>query len=138
MKCLFCEIVAKRVESAIVFEDDLVMAFLDIMPINEGHCLVIPKKHYELLEDMDEESYSRLFVISHQILKKMKKTLPDVTAFNYVVANGEDAGQEIFHSHLHIIPRKPRDGFAFKFGSNYGKQLSIEERKTVANKILSK
>ncbi len=138
MKCLFCEIVARRVESAVLHEDDLVIAFMDIMPINEGHCLVIPKKHYALVEDMDENSYLRLFVVGQQVLKKIKKALPETTAFNFIIANGEDAGQEIFHVHLHIVPRKPKDGFGFKVGPNYGRQLSIEERQFVANKILSK
>lgn len=136
MSCIFCDIVQKQSEAAILYEDDDVMAFVDIMPINEGHCLVIPKTHYELVEEMDETIYLKLFSVGRALLKKIKKGLPDTTAFNYLIANGKDAGQDVFHVHLHIVPRKPNDGFGFKVGPNYGNKLSIDERTQVAEKII--
>lgn len=137
MYCEFCKIVQKQSEQAILYEDKEVMAIIDIMPINEGHCLVFPKTHYELVEEMDQMAYLKLFSVGRMLLEQIKKNLPETTAFNYFIANGEDAGQEVFHVHLHIIPRKPNDGFGFKFGSNYGKILSLEDRGQIAAKILN-
>ena len=137
MRCIFCSIVQKQSEAAIIYEDEDVMAFLDIMPINEGHCLVIPKIHHKLVEEVDEKVYLKLFTVGRSLLKKIKEVLPETTAFNYLIANGEDAGQEIYHVHLHIIPRKPNDRFGFKFGPNYGKKLSLKERYRTASQIIS-
>ncbi|MFQ6126680.1 MAG: HIT family protein [Candidatus Heimdallarchaeota archaeon] len=137
MCCIFCKIVQKQSEAAILYEDDEVIAFLDIMPVNEGHCLVIPKTHHKLVEEMNEKTYLKMFSVGRSLLVKIKETLPETTAFNYLLADGKDAGQEIFHVHLHIIPRKPNDGFGFKFGPNYGKKLSLEEKTRIAAKILS-
>ena len=138
MSCIFCKIVQKQSEAAILYEDEDVLAFLDIMPVNRGHSLVIPKTHYEVVEEMDEKIYLKLFSVGRSLLNKIKEALPETTAFNYLIANGKDAGQEIFHVHLHIIPRKPNDGFGFKFGPNYGKKISFEERNRIAAKITGK
>ncbi len=137
MCCIFCKIVQKQSEAAILYEDEDIMAFLDIMPVNEGHCLVIPKKHYKLVEEMNEKVYLKMFTVGWSLLKKIKEFLPETTAFNYLIANGKDAGQEIYHVHLHIIPRKSNDGFGFKFGPNYGKKLSLKERNRIAAKIIN-
>lgn len=137
MCCIFCKIVQKQSGAAIIYEDEDVMAFLDIMPVNEGHCLVIPKKHHKIVEEMDEKVYLKMFTVGRSLLKKIKEVLPDTTAFNYLIANGKDAGQEIYHVHLHMIPRKPNDGFGFKFSPNYGKKLSLKERNRIVSKIIS-
>jgi histidine triad (HIT) family protein len=67
-------------------------------------------------------------------MKKIKKNIPETTAFNVFIANGPDAGQDVFHSHLHIIPRLPNDGLIIKY--DFGEPLSIEERNKVAKEIL--
>ena len=82
-----------------------------LSPINEGHALVIPKKHTVSVEDLDNELYLKLFPIARKIAKRIKEEIPETTAINYFIADGEDAGQEVFHVHLHVIPRKSNDGF---------------------------
>ena len=126
--CIFCKIVDKKLPAGILFENDLVMAFLDIRPVNVGHSLVIPKIHVETIDQLEsEEIYNSLFNVGKKVHNMLKNKLPDVTGFNYLIANGVDAGQEVFHVHLHIIPRKPNDGFGYKFGPNFGKILTQDE-----------
>lgn len=135
--CIFCKIAEKREFAAILYEDEDVIAFMDIKPINEGHALVIPKKHVELIEELDEDLYLKLFPIARKIACRIKEKIPETTAINYFVADGKDAGQEIFHIHLHVIPRKPNDGFKFIFEpSYYDRLLSEEEREKVKNKLI--
>ncbi|OLS27063.1 MAG: HIT-like protein [Candidatus Heimdallarchaeota archaeon LC_3] len=135
-QCIFCQIIDQNADAAILYEDDEVIAFLDIQPVNRGHTLIVPKIHVERIEELDEKVYLSLFLVGRNILKKIKKRLSNVTAFNLLLANGADAGQDVFHAHLHIIPRIPKDGFGFKFGQEYGKLLSIEERKEIVKEII--
>jgi diadenosine tetraphosphate (Ap4A) HIT family hydrolase len=128
----------KRIFAAILFEDKNYLAFVDICPVNEGHTLIIPKKHYVLVEEMEEQAYMQLFVIGRQLAHQIKTNIPPTTAINYLIADGKDAGQEIHHVHLHIIPRFPKDGFGFKFGPKYGKLLTEKERTLIAEKISKK
>lgn len=136
--CIFCQIVSKKAPAGILFENELVLSFIDIRPVNQGHALVIPKSHVQLVEDIaSEEIFFELFRVGKKIQLLIKEKIPDITGFNYLIANGEDAGQEIFHVHLHIIPRKHEDGFGFKFGPNFGKILTREEIDEVRSIILS-
>ena len=134
--CIFCKIVKEELEAAILYEDQYVIAFLDIQPINEGHTLVIPKIHVEFLDELTDSIAQTIFVVGKQLMVKIKNNLEGITGFNFILANGKDAGQEVPHVHLHVIPRKPNDGFGYKFGPNYGKQLSLEERLAIAKRIL--
>jgi len=135
-ECIFCKIVEKKAPAGILFENDLVMAFLDIRPVNIGHTLIIPKIHVQTIDQLDSEDvFSELFNVGKKIHKLLKK-LPGVTGFNYLIANGVDAGQEVFHVHLHIIPRKPNDGFGYKFGPNFGKILTQEEISELIHTLL--
>ncbi len=135
--CIFCRIINKKLFAAVLHEDDSVLAFLDIKPVNTGHTLVVPKKHYVLVEEMDDSTYLNMFRVGRVLLQKIKAAFPEITAFNLLIADGKDAGQEVPHVHLHLIPRKPDDGFGYKFGPNYGKILTEEERATIAERIRS-
>ena len=137
ISCIFCKIIARQMPAALLYEDNKILAFIDNRPVNEGHSLVISKKHAELVEELDEETFSRLFIVGRQIQLLIKNVYPEVTGFNYLIANGKDAGQEIHHVHLHIIPRKFSDGFGFKFGTNYGRILSENEKVQIAKRILN-
>ena len=107
--CIFCKIVNKEIPSAIVYEDDNILSFLDIMPANKWHCLVIPKNHYETLLDITEEELSFLIIKVKKIAKAMSLAMGN-ESYNIVMNNGKEAGQVVPHGHIHIIPRFNHDG----------------------------
>jgi len=106
--CIFCKIVKGELPAFVVFEDDCVLAFLDINPLAQGHTLVIPKKHYENIFDIDEETLQRIIVAAQKIAQKMKKVL-SAEGVNVINASGKTAEQSVPHFHLHLIPRKRGD-----------------------------
>ncbi|MFA6422007.1 MAG: HIT domain-containing protein [Candidatus Buchananbacteria bacterium] len=117
--CIFCKIVKGDLPSYKVFEDDDVLAILDIMPVNPGHVLVIPKQHYpnniiELPEDLACKIVKTIKIITPIILKAV-----DASDFNLGLNNGKLAGQLINHFHWHIMPRFPGDGHELWKGSEY-------------------
>ncbi|MHA2338086.1 MAG: HIT family protein [Candidatus Hodarchaeales archaeon] len=132
--CIFCKIINKSTEAAILFEDNDVISFLVIHPVNKGHALIVPKIHVDKLEDVPEEIYLKIHSVGRNILNKIKNNIPETTGFNVIISNGTDAGQDVFHSHLHIIPRRPGDSLKIEY--DFGDPLSIEERKNIANDIL--
>ena len=105
--CIFCKIAKGELSSYKVYEDDKIMAFLNVKPVNPGHTLVIPKQHYHNLENMPEET---LFDIIKTV-KKVGNSIKDNLALGYNVNLNNDpvAGQEVPHTHFHVIPRNPED-----------------------------
>ncbi len=101
--CIFCKIIKNEIPSEKIYEDDLVLAFLDIKPVNIGHTLIIPKKHFENLFELPEEIAIHIMKITKKIGLAIKKSGAD--GVNISINNGKAAGQIIFHSHTHIIPR---------------------------------
>lgn len=107
--CIFCKIITKEIPSDVVFEDDKVVAFLDIKPTNPGHVLVVPKKHSKDLLEADNDTVCQTMV-------RIKKIAPAVieavgaSSFNLGVNTGPASGQVVFHLHFHIIPRISSDG----------------------------
>jgi histidine triad (HIT) family protein len=130
MDCLFCRIVKNEVPAFVVYEDDIVMAFLDIAPVNQGHVLVIPKIHYSNYEEMDDVTLSKIFMVVKKIGYAIKKGL-NVSGYNTIVNNDPVAGQIIPHFHVHIIPRNRDDGLGLWPQGKYG----TNEAETVLNKI---
>ncbi|RLI78809.1 HIT family protein [Archaeoglobales archaeon] len=112
MDCVFCEIIAGKKDCFKIYEDENVLAFLDINPVVEGHTLVMPKRHVERLEDLsDEEAVFVLRAIKRVVKLLLKKLQAD--GYNVVVNAGRIAGQEILHLHFHVFPRKSGDGGLF-------------------------
>jgi len=109
--CVFCKIVNKELPCYKVYEDDFVLAFLDVNPVAIGHTLIIPKKHYENIFDIDSEVFKRIAEVSRVIAKKMVDNLDDVCGVNLFQSNGKVAEQVVMHSHLHLIPRRESDSF---------------------------
>jgi histidine triad (HIT) family protein len=107
--CLFCKIISGEIPSKRVYEDDYVYAFLDIYPASEGHTLIAPKKHYNSFTDMDPEDVARLFEAARKITVAVEKAF-SAEGSNIGINNGEVAGQEVPHVHVHVIPRKKGDG----------------------------
>ena len=113
MDCIFCDIIGKKESAEILYENDRVISFLDIRPVNYGHTLVIPKTHYENFLSVPPEEMEALILATQKLSNAIVKSLiPD--GFNIVVNNGIAAGQSIFHFHFHIIPRFKSDDFKFR------------------------
>ncbi|MFD0048773.1 HIT family protein [Actinomycetes bacterium NPDC127524] len=109
--CIFCRIVQGDIPSTKVFENEHVLAFLDISQVTKGHTLVIPKIHKENIYELTPEIASRLFESVPQIAKAINKELKPI-GLNVLNNNGEAAGQSVFHYHMHLIPRYGEgDGF---------------------------
>ena len=136
-ECIFCSILEGNSEASIVYKDKLVTAFMDIQPVNGGHVLVIPNNHAAYLADLDEETGAQQFRVAQKIAAAIRKTDILCEGINFFLADGEAANQDVFHVHLHIIPRYVGDGFGFRFGEGY---YELPERKSLdidAEKISS-
>ncbi|MBI4896290.1 MAG: HIT family protein [Candidatus Aenigmarchaeota archaeon] len=103
-ECLFCKIVRGEIPSKKIYEDSDIFAFLDINPANKGHTLVIPKKHKEMIYDLDEQTLSKLMSVVKN-LATMIKTKLHADGVNVMQNNGQAAGQIVSHFHVHIVPR---------------------------------
>jgi histidine triad (HIT) family protein len=119
MGCVFCNIVQGKAPASVVYSDEKVKAFMDIQPVNSGHVLVIPKAHAKGLSELDEETGAHIFKIAMGIANALRKTKLRCEGINLLLSDGKAASQEIFHLHLHIIPRFRGDGFGFKFAKFY-------------------
>ena len=102
--CEFCRLVRREGPASCVYEDKEVMAFLSIRPINEGHTLVIPKKHFENIYEIPDEELAHLFKVVKKVANAVKKGI-NAEGINIAQNNGRAAGQVVFHLHVHIIPR---------------------------------
>ena len=110
-ECIFCDIIAGREPASIVYEDDDVIAFLDIFPINPGHTLVVPKQHAARLADLDAKAAGNMMVAAQRVAQALYRSRVFCLGVNLTLADGEAAGQEIPHVHLHVFPRFKGDGF---------------------------
>jgi len=106
MDCIFCKIAKKEIPSKIITETKNSIAFLDAYSLSRGHTLIIPKRHYEKVQDMTDMDNADLFSTVHKVISKVDK-LTGATLL--AVHNGKDSGQEIPHVHVHIIPRQSSD-----------------------------
>lgn len=110
--CIFCQIVSGAASSFRVYEDDHVLAFMDLFPVTRGHTLVIPREHSENIFAISEASIVAVAAVSHRIARAIRKVLEPEGLAVYQ-ANGTAAGQTIFHYHTHLIPRSAAEPFAF-------------------------
>ena len=111
--CVFCAIAAGEIPSFKIYEDDLVLAYLDINPFTKGHTLVIPKAHSAGLLDTDDDVLAAVVSRVKKVAAHLKATLP-CDGFNILQNNGEAAGQTVMHIHFHIIPRYAGEPLAFE------------------------
>ncbi len=109
--CVFCRIVTGESPASVVYEDDVVLAFLDIRPVNPGHAMVIPKLHAASLADLDEATGRHLWTISQRTAAALRRSGVKCEGVNLFLADGEAAFQEVFHVHLHVFPRYKGDSF---------------------------
>ncbi len=108
--CPFCDLIRGAGEVSMCYEDADVVAFMDIQPVNPGHVLVVPREHFESLDDIPPSLAMHLFEVSMD-LAPIVKQIGAADALNIVINSGAAAGQDVFHYHVHVIPRRPGDGF---------------------------
>ena len=109
--CVFCEIVAGAAPASVVHDDDRSLVFLDIRPVTPGHLLVLPKRHATDLAELDEATGGHLCAVAMRLARALRRSGLRCDGVNLFLADGEAAGQEVFHVHLHLIPRFAGDGF---------------------------
>ncbi|HEX7033549.1 MAG TPA: HIT domain-containing protein [Nitrososphaera sp.] len=107
--CIFCKIVAGKIPARVLIQNDRAVAFLDAFPLAAGHTLVIPKSHYAKVQEMNEQDALAVFGITWKIVGAVE-TASQVPASTIAIHNGKEAGQEIPHVHVHIVPRTRNDG----------------------------
>ncbi|MFC8182525.1 HIT family protein [Rhodococcus sp. NPDC057297] len=111
---IFAEIIAGNAESSLVYSDDVAVAFMDIRPVTRGHVLVVPRTQARSLAELEPDVGAHLFVVGQKVAAALRATNPRIAGVNFFLADGEVAGQEIFHVHLHVIPRTVGDGFGLR------------------------
>ena len=108
--CTFCDLIRGAGEVSVCYEDGAAVAFMDIQPVNAGHLLVVPREHYESLFDVPPELGDHLFHVTMRLAGAVRR-VTGCEDLNIVVSSGAAAGQDVFHHHVHIIPRREGDGF---------------------------
>ncbi len=106
MDCIFCKIINGEIKTKTIKETSKSIAFLDAFPLTKGHTLVIPKNHHTKIQDLSSEENSDLFSLVHQVISKVDRM---TGATLVAIHNGKDAGQEIPHVHVHLVPRESSD-----------------------------
>jgi len=132
-ECIFCKIAKNEIPSKKIYEDNDVLAFLDINPANPGHTLIISKKHFEGIIDADVGVLSKMIQVSKTIAKTIKERLGS-DGLNIMQNNGKHAGQLVSHIHFHIIPRFPNDKVVISYPRA---QLSENDLNEIQKKLTS-
>jgi len=127
--CIFCKIITGEIPSTKVYEDDAVFAFLDIKPVNPGHTLVIPKRHFENIHDTPDDIFAKVAVVAKKIADAILRI--GAKGVNIGMNNGTAAGQLVFHAHVHVMPRYGKDSFSLWVGKDY----DGNEREEMAKEI---
>jgi histidine triad (HIT) family protein len=105
VSCTFCNIVGGSQAASVVYEDERVVAFLDVMPINRGHTLIVPRQHVAFLSEMAPEDGARMFNVAQTVGRALRASSVRCDAVNLILNDGAEAGQRVFHTHLHVVPR---------------------------------
>ena len=135
-QCPFCAIMEGRQPGSIVYEDEHAVALMDIYPVYAGHTLVVPRTHYENLVCCPKELAAHLFTVAATLGPAIMEATGG-TAFNVWTANGADAGQRVFHLHLHVLPRFSDDKFGLRFPKDYPAVKDPCELEAMAARIRS-
>ena len=133
--CIFCKIVKGKIPAARVYEDDKLISFLDIMPANKGHCLVVPKQHYETLLEVPDEDLGILINAAKKVAKALSLSVGN-GAFNLVINNGKAAGQLVAHAHIHLIPRFKGDRLRLQWSHKKYEDNEMQEFQEKIKKFL--
>lgn len=131
--CIFCKLANGEIPTNTIYEDNDFRVFLDAAPATKGHCLIVPKEHFDNLEELSDDVASKVFPLAKKMMKLLKEKL-GWDGFNVVQNNGEVAGQTVFHFHTHLIPRYIDDGQNLNMNPSSPKEGELEE---VLNLIVS-
>jgi histidine triad (HIT) family protein len=126
--CIFCRIVEGKEKASFVAQGSDAVAFLDLHPINEGHTLVVPRKHAASIAEVDEVAAVAMWSLARRVAAGLRGSGLRCEGVNVLLADGAGAGQDVFHAHLHVVPRWQGDGFRIEFPPHYG---SAAERKAL-------
>ena len=126
--CPFCRILNDELPSSRVVEDEHVVAFLDIHPVAQGHTLVVPRRHVESFTDLSSDEVAQLAQAGRLVAAHLKLVVEGCEGISLALADGESAGQDVPHVHLHVIPRRRGDGFGWKLPPGYGLQAAPREQ----------
>jgi len=124
--CIFCRIIAGESPCEAIWQDAQCLAFMDINPVNDGHCLVIPKAHYENLFAMPPEAFGRVALAAAMVARAVDAELRP-GGMNLVQANGAFARQSVFHVHIHVLPRREGDNLLINWDPQRGDSTRIAE-----------
>ena len=108
--CIFCDIIQGAAEVSVCYEDTESIAFMDIQPVNAGHVLVVSRQHFESFFDLPKKLGAHLFQVAMQLAPAIRK-VSGADGMNVIVSSGASAGQDVYHFHIHLIPRREGDGF---------------------------
>lgn len=134
MECLFCKIIQGKLPCEKIYEDDDILAFLDIYPVNEGHVLVMTKEHFQSLLELPADRWSKLAMVIQRVASAVKEAYSS-RGFNILLNDGGVAGQAIPHIHFHVIPRVYGDGVRVPSGHRPYGESKIQQ---VRDKIVAK
>jgi histidine triad (HIT) family protein len=133
--CVFCQILSGTLPASVVHQDPVVTVLMDIHPINPGHAVVIPNRHAASLADLDGETAGEMIRVAQKVAASLRRSGVPCEGVNLQLADGEAAGQSVFHVHLHVIPRFEGDGYGQRFGPDYPPSPSRSELDQVAERI---
>lgn len=133
-ECAFCQILRGDLPATFTYQDDSVVAFMDIQPITHGHMLVVTRAHAVLMSEVEDSVAMRTFRVARKLAAAARASL-GATGANLFVADGEVAFQDVPHFHVHVIPRYPNDGFGLTFPPGYDQPPSRAELETIATAI---
>ncbi len=133
--CIFCDLLAGELEVSMVFRDDCCSAFMDIQPVNPGHVLVVPNRHAPDLASLKEEEGAQIFRVAQRVATALRSGIVSCEGVNFFLADGEAAGQEVFHVHLHVFPRYVGDGFRLVLPPSYSQKPDRNELDVLAQRI---
>ena len=134
-ECVFCKIVNRDIPSSIVHEDRNAISFLDMLPANKGHCLVVPKKHCSKLDEMDDKDIFSLLSVVKRVAKALSLS-NGIDGYNVLMNNGWGAGQVINHAHIHLIPRYRGDLVELSWPRKKYDETEVQKLKNKIKKFL--
>lgn len=133
--CVVCKLLSGELEVSLVHRDEVCSAFMDIQPVNPGHVLVVPHRHAPSLAGLKGDEGAQVFRVAQRLAAALRKSGVRCEGVNFFLADGEAAGQEVPHVHLHVFPRYAGDGFGLAFSPAYPRKPGRKELDEIARRV---